>query len=127
MTTTALQVDSIETFYSKSYILHGISLHVNSGELVVVLGRNGAGKTTTMRSIMGLTPPRRGKITILGKDTTHRPPHAIAALGVGYVPEGRHIFPNLTVGENLATTAGKRSGTYSLENIEKLFPILSWY
>jgi branched-chain amino acid transport system ATP-binding protein len=125
MTTPALQVDSIETFYSKSYILHGISLRVDSGELVVVLGRNGAGKTTTMRSIMGLTPPRRGRITILGKDVTHRPPHAIAALGVGYVPEGRHIFPNLTVGENLATTAGKRCGAYSLQNIEKLFPILS--
>ena len=94
-------------------------------ELVVVLGRNGAGKTTTMRSIMGLTPPRRGRITILGKDVTHRPPHAIAALGVGYVPEGRHIFPNLTVGENLETTAGKRSGAYSLQNIETLFPIIS--
>ncbi len=125
MTTPALQVDSIDTFYSKSHILHGISLQVNSGELVVVLGRNGAGKTTTMRSIMGLTPPRRGRITILGKDVTHRPPHAIAALGVGYVPEGRHIFPNLTVGENLETTAGKRSGAYSLQNIETLFPIIS--
>lgn len=124
MTTPALQVASIETFYSKSHILHGISLHVNSGELVVVLGRNGAGKTTTLRSIMGLTPPRKGRITILGRETTRRPPHAIAGLGVGYVPEGRHIFPNLTVGENLATTNGKRTGSYSLEKIYELFPIL---
>jgi branched-chain amino acid transport system ATP-binding protein len=125
MTTAALQVESIDTFYSKSHILHGISLHVDSGELVVVLGRNGAGKTTTLRSIMGLTPPRQGRITILGRDVTHKAPHAIASLGVGYVPEGRHIFPNLTVGENLATTAGKRSGTYTIEGMYELFPILS--
>lgn len=124
MTTLPLHVESIHTFYSKSHILHGVTLDVNSGELVVLLGRNGAGKTTTLRSIMGLTPPRRGEISVFGKNTTQRPPHVIAGLGVGYVPEGRHIFPNLSVAENLLTTADKRPGAYSLEKIYELFPVL---
>ena len=82
----------MQTFYGKSHILHGISLEVNEGEIVAVLGRNGAGKTTTVRSLVGLTPPRQGKVEIFGKDTTRWPAHRIAGLGVGYVPEGRKIF-----------------------------------
>jgi branched-chain amino acid transport system ATP-binding protein len=124
MTTLPLHVESIHTFYSKSHILHGVSLDVNSGELVVLLGRNGAGKTTTLRSVMGLTPARQGMISVFGQNTTQRPPHVIAGLGVGYVPEGRHIFPNLSVAENLLTTADKRPGVYSLEKIYELFPVL---
>jgi branched-chain amino acid transport system ATP-binding protein len=124
MTTLPLLVDSIHTFYSKSHILHGVSLDVKSGELVVLLGRNGAGKTTTLRSVMGLTQPRQGSISVFGQNTTHRAPYVIAGLGVGYVPEGRHIFPNLTVAENLLTTADKRPGVYSLEKTYELFPVL---
>ncbi|MGC1466697.1 MAG: ATP-binding cassette domain-containing protein, partial [Pseudolabrys sp.] len=90
--TTFLRANDIHSFYGKSHILHGVSLEVNEGEIVAVLGRNGAGKTTTVRSLVGLTPPRQGTVEIFGKDTTRWPAHRIAGLGVGYVPEGRKIF-----------------------------------
>ena len=99
--TKVLRARELHTYYSKSHILHGVSLEVNEGEIVTLLGRNGAGKTTTVRSLMGLTPPRSGNIEMFGKDTTRWPPHRIAGLGVGYVPEGRKIFGGLTVLENL--------------------------
>lgn len=124
MTSKVLEVESINTFYGKSHILHDVSLSVSEGEVVVPLGRNGAGKTTTIRSIMGLTPPQRGRITVFGVDVSGHPPHEIANLGVGYVPEGRHIFPNLTVEENLLTTEGKRKGPWTLQKIYSLFPVL---
>jgi len=118
-----LRTEEIHTYYGKSHILHGISLEVNEGEIVTVLGRNGAGKTTTMRSLSGLTAPRSGKIEVFGHDTTHWPPHRIAQLGVGYVPEGRKIFGALTVRENLMVPH-TRPGPWTLERVFKLFPRL---
>src|SRR3974377_584533 len=97
----ALTAESLHTYYGKSHILHGVSLAVAEGKLTAVLGRNGAGKTTTLRSLMGLTPPREGRVTIFGADTTHWPTFRIAAAGVGYVPGGRRVFPNPSVGEKL--------------------------
>ncbi len=97
----ALIAEGLHTYYGKSHILHGVSLEAAEGQVTALLGRNGAGKTTTLRSLMGLTPPREGKVTIFGTQTTGWPPFRVAALGVGYVPEGRRVFPNLTVDENL--------------------------
>ena len=91
------------------------------GQITALLGRNGAGKTTTLRSLMGLTPPKRGRVRIFGKDTTQLPPDRIAALGVGYVPEGRRIFPNLSVEENLKVPL-ERNGPWTLARIFDLFP-----
>ncbi|HTC19002.1 MAG TPA: ABC transporter ATP-binding protein, partial [Stellaceae bacterium] len=107
-----------------SHILHGVSLEVHAGELVTLLGRNGAGKSTTLRSIMGLTPARDGAVRIFGQATTDWPPYRIAALGVGYVPEGRRIFPNLTVEENLKVPL-ERPGPWSIARIYQLFPRLA--
>src|SRR5260370_41502596 len=97
----ALEAEGLHTFYGKSHILHGVSLEAAEGRITTLLGRNGAGKTTTLRSLMGLTPARDGRITILGEETTRWPTFRIAALGGGYVPEGRRSFPNLSVEENL--------------------------
>jgi branched-chain amino acid transport system ATP-binding protein len=99
--TAALTAQGLHTFYGKSHILHGVDLEVAEGQITALLGRNGAGKTTTLRSLLGLTPAREGRVTIFGKDTTHWPTYRIAAFGVGYVPEGRRIFANLSVEENL--------------------------
>ena len=121
--TVVLRANDLQTFYGKSHILHGISLEVNEGEIVAVLGRNGAGKTTTVRSLIGLTPPRQGSVEIFGKDTTRWPAHRIAGLGVGYVPEGRKIFGNLTVLENLKVPQA-RPGAWDLDRVLKLFPRL---
>jgi len=122
--TAVLRAQDLQTFYGKSHILHGISLEVNEGEIVAVLGRNGAGKTTTVRSLVGLTPPRQGKVEIFGKNTTRWPAHRIAGLGVGYVPEGRKIFGPLTVLENLKVPQA-RPGPWDLERVWKLFPRLA--
>ncbi|HUI16908.1 MAG TPA: ATP-binding cassette domain-containing protein, partial [Alphaproteobacteria bacterium] len=92
----ALQAEGLETYYGKSHILHGVGLEVGEGEIVTLLGRNGAGKTTTLRSLMGLTPARQGTVRIFDQTTTDWQPYRIAGLGVGYVPEGRRIFANLT-------------------------------
>ncbi|KAA0890152.1 ABC transporter ATP-binding protein [Pusillimonas sp. ANT_WB101] len=119
----ALEVKDIHTYYGKSHILDGVSLVVGEGELVTLLGRNGAGKSTTLRSIIGLTPARSGAIHILGKDTTRWPPYRIAAMGVGFVPEGRRIFANLTVDENLKVPV-ERSGPWTIPAVYKLFPRL---
>ena len=122
--TAVLRASDLHSFYGKSHILHGVSLEVNEGEIVAVLGRNGAGKTTTVRSLVGLTPPRQGNIEIFGKNTTRWPAHRIAGLGVGYVPEGRKIFGPLTVLENLKVPQA-RPGPWDLERIWKLFPRLA--
>ena len=118
-----LSARDVHAYYGKSHILHGVSLEVNEGEIVTLLGRNGAGKTTTMRALMGLTPPRAGSVTILGEDVTRWAAYRIARLGVGYVPEGRKIFPNLTVLENLIVPP-RRPGPWNLERVFKLFPRL---
>ncbi|HZP77380.1 MAG TPA: ABC transporter ATP-binding protein [Pseudolabrys sp.] len=119
----ALTAENLHTYYGKSHILHGVSLEVAEGEVTALLGRNGAGKTTTLRSLMGLTPARDGKVNIFGSDTTRWPTFRIAALGVGYVPEGRKIFPNLSVEENLKVPL-ERPGPWTVERIFKLFPRL---
>jgi branched-chain amino acid transport system ATP-binding protein len=118
-----LEAEGIHSYYGKSHILHGVSLTLQEGEIVTLLGRNGAGKTTTLRSIVGLTPAREGAVRILGKATTHWPPYAIAALGVGYVPEGRRIFANLTVEENLKVPL-ERPGHWTIPRVFELFPRL---
>jgi branched-chain amino acid transport system ATP-binding protein len=121
--TAALIAEGLHTYYGKSHILHGVSLEAAEGQVTALLGRNGAGKTTTLRSLMGLTPPREGKVTILGTQTTRWPPFRVAALGVGYVPEGRRVFANLTVDENLRVPL-ERPGPWTTESIYKLFPRL---
>lgn len=120
----ALEAINIHTFYGKSHILHGVNLEVAEGKITTLLGRNGAGKSTTLRSLMGLTPAREGKITIFGTNTTQMPPFQIAALGVGYVPEGRRVFANLTVDENLRVPI-ERSGSWTIARIYELFPRLA--
>jgi branched-chain amino acid transport system ATP-binding protein len=120
----ALSAAGLHTYYGKSHILHGVSLEVAAGGITALLGRNGAGKTTTLRSLMGLTPAREGRITILGEETTRWPSFRIAALGVGYVPEGRRIFPNLSVEENLKVPL-ERSGPWTIARVFELFPRLA--
>ncbi len=120
----ALDAEGLHTYYGKSHILHGVSLQAAEGQVTALLGRNGAGKTTTLRSLMGLTAPREGRVTVFGTEITRWPPFRIAALGVGYVPEGRKIFSNLTVGENLMVPL-ERPGPWTLESIYRLFPRLA--
>ena len=120
-----LVVDRIHTYYGASHILHGVSLKVPEGTVVALLGRNGAGKTTTLRSIIGLTPPRRGAIRFNGADTAGRKPHIMARLGVSYLPETRGILPSLSVLENLTLAAGRRPGPWTLARVFELFPDLA--
>jgi branched-chain amino acid transport system ATP-binding protein len=124
MSEPALTADNLHTYYGKSHILHGVSLEVRPGEIVTLLGRNGAGKTTTLRSLVGLTHARQGAVRIFGKTTTDWPPYRVAMLGVGYVPEGRKIFPSLTVEENLKVPA-ERPGPWNIPRIYELFPRLA--
>ncbi len=124
MSELVLQAEDLHTYYGKSHILHGVSLEVREGEIVTLLGRNGAGKTTTLRSLMGLTHARDGAVRIFDHATTDWAPFRIAALGVGYVPEGRRIFPNLTVEENLKVPL-ERPGPWTIARIYELFPRLA--
>jgi branched-chain amino acid transport system ATP-binding protein len=125
-----LKLDQVHTYYGSSHILQGLSFEVSKGKCVALLGRNGAGKTTTIHSIAGLTPPRKGAITYMGKPISGMPPYKIARLGIGLVPQGRRIFPSLTIRENLTVPAkdnrnreeGKNS--WNLEKVYELFPIL---
>jgi branched-chain amino acid transport system ATP-binding protein len=118
-----LEAQGLQTFYGKSHILHGVGIEVREGEIVTLLGRNGAGKTTTLRSLIGLTHAREGSIRIFGQDTTVWPPYRVAALGVGFVPEGRRIFANLTVDENLHVPL-ERKGPWNIQRVYELFPRL---
>ncbi len=121
-----LEVQDLVTAYGLSRVIHGISLEVEPGEVVCLLGRNGAGKTTTLRSIMGLTPPRTGRVTFKGEEITGRQPFAIARLGIGYVPDDRRIFADLTVEENLEIVrrVTRREGRWTRERVYQLFPLL---
>ncbi len=120
-----LALEEIHTYYDESHILKGLSMEIDQGETVTLLGRNGAGKTTTVRTIMGLVPPRSGSITLRGRAITGLSPHRIAKLGVGYVPEERGIFPSLTVYENLSLPVWGRGGEgWPLEKIYETFPVL---
>jgi branched-chain amino acid transport system ATP-binding protein len=126
MADSVLAVEAIETCYGLSQVLFGVSLSIAPGEMVTLMGRNGMGKTTTVRSIMGLTPARAGSIRFAGSEMRGLPSYRVAKLGVGLVPEGRQIFPNLTVRENLLATAVKRDGaTWTLETVYGLFPRLA--
>ena len=120
----ALSAVDLHTYYGKSHILHGVSLDVVEGCITTLLGRNGAGKTTTLRTIMGLTPARTGRVVAYGADVTHWQTFQIAATGVGYVPEGRRIFANLTVEENLKVPL-QRPGAWTISRIYELFPRLA--
>ncbi len=117
-----LEVRGIETFYGASQALFGVDLAVREGQMVALLGRNGMGKTTTIRSICGLTPPKRGSVRFLGREIAGLQSFRVARLGVGLVPEGRRCFPNLTVRENLVATA--RGEGWDLETVARLFPRL---
>ena len=123
---TLLAVDALQTFYGKSHVLRDVSFTVPAGEITVLLGRNGAGKTTTLRSIMGLTPPRGGAVRFKDRDITGHAPHEIFHLGIGYVPEGRQIFPHLEVGENLRLAERRVDGdsSWTRERIFTYFPVL---
>lgn len=123
-----LEIDDIHCLYGLSHVLHGVSLTVEAGEVVSLLGRNGAGKTTTMISVVGLMRPRSGDIRIAGRSILGRPAHEICRLGVGWVPQGRRLFPHLTVTENihLATLKlGTRGSTEAFDRAYGLFPQLA--
>jgi branched-chain amino acid transport system ATP-binding protein len=119
----AVEISGLNTYYGKSHILHDVSLAAAEGNVTTLLGRNGAGKTTTMRSIMGLTPARSGTVKIFGTDSTKLAPFQVARLRVGYVPEGRRVFANLTVEENLKVPQGA-TGPFDIQRIYNLFPRL---
>src|SRR4051812_11061368 len=120
MTETLLAVENIETFYGLSQVLFRTSFVIAPGEMVTLMGRNGMGKTTTVRSIMGLTPAAAGAIRFAGRDIRGLPAHAIAKLGIGLVPEGRQVFPNLTARENLVATATNRAGASDPWTLDKV-------
>lgn len=120
-----LDVKDIHTYYGTSHILFGISLQIAEGESVCLLGRNGAGKTTTLKSIIGLTPPKKGRIQFQGKEVAGKPPYFIAQMGVGFVPDDRRIFPDLTVRQNILLAKKEREGgLWNLDRIYTLFPKL---
>lgn len=123
-----LEIRDLNTFYEQSHILQGVSLGIDRGETVCLLGRNGVGKTTTLKSIIGFVKPRSGQVLFKGQDVAGLPPHAIAKLGVGFVPEDRRIFPTLTVRENLimGIKPGQKSNGegWTIEKVYKYFPAL---
>jgi branched-chain amino acid transport system ATP-binding protein len=123
-----LSVRGLETAYGLSQVLFGVSFDVRAGQVVTLLGRNGMGKTTTVRSIMGITPPRAGSVSFDGQPLQGLPPYRVAQAGIGLVPEGRQVFPNLTVRENLVATAANRAGAaapWTLDRVFDLFPLLA--
>jgi branched-chain amino acid transport system ATP-binding protein len=120
-----LRLDEINTFYDESHILRGLSLHIEKGELVTLLGRNGAGKTTTVKTIMGILSPQSGTVQLKGESIVRLPPHKIARKGVGFVPEERRVFPSLTVLENIIFPVwGRGEEGWGLEKIFEFFPAL---
>jgi len=122
-----LELLDIHTYYGESHVLHGISMTVQQGSVVALLGRNGMGKTTTIRSIIGFTPPREGQIRFKKREITKLKPYHIAKMGIGLVPQGRNIFPSLSVKENLTMAARqgrKKNGGWSLDRVYAQFPIL---
>lgn len=119
-----LEVQGIHTFYGLSHVLFGVSLQVEPGEVVCLLGRNGAGKTTTLKSIIGLTPPKLGSIKFRGEEITGTTPYRLARKGLGYVPDDRRIFADLTVGENLEIAEKAGAMDWDRERVYALFPVL---
>ncbi|HEY48752.1 MAG TPA: ABC transporter ATP-binding protein [Dehalococcoidia bacterium] len=122
-----LQLNDIHTYYGDSHILQGVSLKVDEGSIVALLGRNGVGKTTVIRSIIGLTPPRQGTVLFKGRDITGAAPHRVVRMGIGLVPQGRRIFPSLSVKENLTIAARSNHGrpqNWDLNRVLSSFPML---
>jgi branched-chain amino acid transport system ATP-binding protein len=119
-----LEVRDIHTYYGDSYVLQGVSLRVEPSQVVGILGRNGMGKTTLIRSIIGFTPPRLGQVFFKGRDITGWPSYRAVALGMGLVPQGRRVFPSLTVTENLAVAARGNGGPWTVERAMEVFPRL---
>ena len=121
-----LTARDLVTGYGLGAVIHGVSFDVGSGEVVCLLGRNGAGKSTALRSVMGLTPPRGGRVEFMGEEITGRQPFEIARLGIGYIPDDRRIFAELTVGENLeiVSRVTRREGRWTIERVQELFPVL---
>jgi len=127
ITSKLLEIDHLETAYGSSQVLFGLSFDIRTGEVATLLGRNGMGKTTTVRSVLGLTRARGGAVRFRGERIDHLPPERIARMGLAIVPEGRHIFPNLTVQENLLAFAANRNESdnpWTLERVYHLFPRL---
>src|SRR5437588_7895495 len=120
-----LRIEGLHTYYGHGHILQGVDLEVPPGRIAAVLGRNGVGKTTMLRSIIGLASPRSGRVLLGDKDVAGWPPHRIVRLGVGYVPEGRMIFPDLTVVENLQVAERERARRWSIERLFAVFPSLA--
>jgi branched-chain amino acid transport system ATP-binding protein len=118
-----LELEGLETAYGQSQVLFGVSLRIDEGQVATLLGRNGMGKTTTVRSIMGMTPPRAGKVLFGGQSLAGLPSYRIAQAGIGLVPEGRQIFPNLSVRENLVATAANRRGEKNPWTLERVFDL----
>lgn len=122
-----LELKNVESCYGPSQVLFGVDLHINAGEVVTLMGRNGMGKTTTTRTMMGLTPATNGSLSFNGQDITKLAPYKISQAGIGYVPEGRQTFPNLTVYENLIATASNHTNTtdiWTVDRVVELFPRL---
>jgi len=119
-----LKIDHLQAGYGASQVLFDVHLEVMAGEVVTLMGRNGMGKTTTVRALLGLTPPRGGSVSFAGHDLRDMPVHRIARLGIGLVPEGRQIFPTLTVRENLLATAANRAGVADPWTLERVFTLL---
>jgi branched-chain amino acid transport system ATP-binding protein len=122
-TKTVLEVEDAHTYYGESHVLQGVSLHVAEGEVLAILGRNGMGKTTLIRSVIGFTPPRRGAVRFRGNDITRWPPYRMVEAGMALVPQGRRVFPSLTVSENLEV-ARSGSGRWTIDRVRELFPRL---
>src|SRR6201999_49928 len=125
MADALLELTKVETAYGRSQVLFGVSFAIGAGQMVTLMGRNGMGKTTTVRSIMGLTPSRSGSIRFNGDEIAALPAYRIAQRGIGLVPEGRRIFPNLTVRENLVATAAAKPDGWTLDKVHALFPRLA--
>src|SRR5438876_6841230 len=122
-----LSVEDLHTYYGEAHILQGVSLRLEDGEVVTLIGRNGAGKTTTLRSIMGIARPTRGRVVLRGEDVTRRPPHEVSRRGIAWIPEERRILPNLTVLDNLrlgVLGAGRGDGAAALDEVFEYFPRL---
>ncbi len=122
-----LTVEQIHTYYGPSHVLQGVSLRVEAGEIVALLGRNGAGKTTTLKTIMGVTPARRGRITFQGRDVTRDPTHAVARSGIALIPDDRRVFPNLTVAENLRMGMLKNRGANGADERALLRQVFGYF
>jgi branched-chain amino acid transport system ATP-binding protein len=119
-----LEVEDVHTYRGDSYVLQGVSMSVATGACTTVLGRNGMGKTTLVRTLCGLTPPRRGRVVLAGEDVARKPVHRIARRGIAIVPQGRQLFPSLTLEENL-TLGARGNGPWTLERVYELFPSLA--